>query len=45
MHHEAYVAKGEFGEFTLARDRRLRRYLVTKCFGTLEVTLTLTFAP
>jgi len=30
MHHETYAAKGEFGEFTLARGRRLRSYFAKR---------------
>jgi len=47
MHHETYAAKGEFGEFTLARGRRLRIYFAThhtcmsatQCVCTLEVLM------
>jgi len=30
MHHETLATKGEFGEFTLARGRRLRSYFANR---------------
>jgi len=49
MHYETYAAKGEFGEFTLARGRKLHSYFakhhtcmsVTQCWGALEVLLSM----
>jgi len=30
MHYETYAAKGEFGEFTLARGRRMGSYFAKR---------------
>jgi len=43
MHHETYAVKGEFGEFTLARGRRLCSYFAKPICLLLIVKRTLFF--